>query len=345
MTKLKIIIVSTPVFQLPLSGYGGLEAIAWETAKGLAAKGHEVALVCPEGSTCPGVTIIPNGKAGSWDERAAYGSYWQELLKYNVVICHDWQKWAYWLKIEGRLKAPVLGVMHAPVNTMYQSLPELEKPCFVCISEDQGNHFRALYGRDCRVAYNGICLETYAPMNLPRSERYLFLARFSTIKGPDLAIEACKQAGKQLDLIGDTSITNEPEYLKQIQMECEKSFGKFKLVGPAKRGECVWWFNQAKALLHSAARFREPFGLSVVESMACGTPVISFDFGACRETIVHGETGFLVKSLDEMVELLKTDAVNTIKPERCRENAGRFSTENMTARYEILCQEALGGGW
>jgi glycosyltransferase involved in cell wall biosynthesis len=78
----------------------------------------------------------------------------------------------------------------------------------------------------------------------------------------------------------------------------------------------------------------------------CGLPVIAFDNGAMRETVKHGETGFVVKTQEEVEDLIKTDAVKSIKPERCREWASQFSTKNMVLRYEELCREALEtGGW
>lgn len=341
---MRIIVVSTSVFKIPVSGYSGLEHLAYLQAKGLAERGHEVAIVAPEGSTCEGCHIIPTGPAGQWDERTTYGKYWQILPDADVIIDNSWNKWSYILKQEGHLKAPVLGVMHAPVNTMYQSPPPVDKPCVVCISQDQANHWEALHSRKAEVCYNGVDPEFYKPLGIPRSNRFLFLARFSTIKGPHISQEVCRTANVGLDLVGDTSITNEPDYLKHCQSLCDGK--QIRMVGPATRSECVYWFSQAKAMLHPNQRFREPFGLAPVEAMMCGTPVIAWDYGACRETIKHGETGFLVKSQNDMVELVKSGAVETINRERCREWALQFSVEAMVSRYENLCQKAVDtGGW
>ena len=376
---MRICVISSTVFAVPLKGYGGLEAIAWEIARGLAAKGHQVSLVTPDGSECPGVTIIPTGIAGQYSEKDAYGGYpehkegdvvrrrahagyWQHLVGVDVVIDHSWQKYAYLLKEEGVLKAPVLGVCHAPINTMFGSLPPVEKPCFVCISKDQAAHFAGLFNREAKVAYNGIDLDFYRPMGVPRTSRFLFLARFSTIKGPDLAIHACRQAGVGLDLVGDTSITNEPDFLKKCQGMCDGFGGVagvgpgyltgngtgIRMVGPAKRGECVWWFSQAHCMLHPNQRFREPFGLAPGEAMACGLPVIAWDNGAMRETIKDGETGWLVKSLDELVRIIEVipPPIPTGMRERCLEWASQFSLQAMVDRYEELCIEAVEtGGW
>jgi glycosyltransferase involved in cell wall biosynthesis len=92
--------------------------------------------------------------------------------------------------------------------------------------------------------------------------------------------------------------------------------------------------------------FREPFGLAPVEAMACGCPVIAWRRGALKETIIHGKTGFLVDSVAEAVDLIKTKAVDRLDRHECRKNAERFGISNMIDRVEELCNEALtSGGW
>ncbi len=342
---IRICIISTSVFRVPLENYGGLEHIAWQQAKGLAEKGHEVALVAPEGSTCPGVTIIPTGPEGTWDEQSTYSKYWQYLPNFQVIVDHTWHKWSLNLKAEGKLTAPVLCWMHAPVNTMMQSLPPVEKPCFVCISNDQASHFEALFGMKPKVCWNGTDGSFYHPMKIKRRNRFLFLARFSGIKGPLLAQEACLQTGSGLDMIGDTSITNEPELLARCQANADGK--KIKIIGGQPRGACVWWFSQALAMLHLNRDFREPFGLAPVESMLCENPVIAWKHGACKETI-HPDCGWLVSSMPEAVKIVKHVAefgISDTMRARCREWALQFSVERMVNTVESLCYEALDGGW
>lgn len=364
---MKIAVISSTVFALGnngLQGYGGLEQIAWLCAKGLAEKGHQVSLVAPDGSSCPGVEIIPCGPAGQVSEEMAFGGfpeikegevirrrehagYWQHLLKCDAVVDHSWQKYSYMLKMEGTLKCPVLGVLHAPVNSMYQTLPPIDNPCFVCISIDHAEHFKALFNRDARCCYNGVSSEFYKPLDVPRTDRFLFLARFSSIKGPDLAIQACKEAGVGLDVIGDFSITNEPELYERCK---EMADGKqIRIVGPASRGECVWWMSQAHAFLHPNQRFREPMGLAPVEAQLCGLPVIAWDFGAMRETVKDKTTGYLVRSYSDLVNAVRAVKQNPFymggSREGCRQWAEQFSIQRMVDTYESLCQEAVEGGW
>lgn len=379
MKKLRIIVISSTVFAVgrggsALSGYGGLEVIAYQIAEGLAKKGHEVGLVAPDGSECPGCQVIPIGPERMVSEGKAYGGfpavahegqiireahpgYWQHLLGADAIIDHSWQKYSYMLKAEGRLKAPVLGVCHAPVNTMLNSPPPVEKPCVVCISKDQASHYEALFSpHKARVAYNGIDPDFYKPVaGVKRTGRFLFLARFSTIKGPLLAIEACKKAGAGLDLVGDTSITNEPDYFNACKAKCDGE--QIRMVGPASRGECVRWFSQAHCLLHpnfpapntGHPGFREPLGLAPLEAQACGTPCIAGRYGAMTETISEGATGLLVSSLDEMVRAIQSDWIRNIAQsdrDGCREWASSFNIDKMVDRYQELCYEAIEeGGW
>ena len=360
---MKIVVVSSTVIPCPPPGYSGLEQLAWLQAKGLAERGHDVTLIAPDGSSCPGVRVACTGPPGQWDEQPAFSRTWQLYLECNgsgAIIDNSWAKYAYMLKAEGVLTAPVLGVTHGVVNASYKAPPPCEKPCWTCISEDQANHLRNTLDCDARVAYNGVDPEFYKSLGVPRSGRFLFLARFSTVKSPHIAIEACKAAGVGLDLVGDTSITNEPEYLEQCKRLCDGK--QIRMVGGASRGECVWWFSQAHALIHPNKHFREPFGLAPVEAMLCGTPVIAWDNGAMRETVQQGATGVLVKSEEELVNVVRSFKdqqvplaqgqtglswwYNPDMREGCRAWAERFSVTAMIDRYEQLCQEAVAtGGW
>ena len=102
-------------------------------------------------------------------------------------------------------------------------------------------------------------------------------------------------------------------------------------------------------MLHPNQMFREPFGLAPVESQACSCPVAAFDFGAMRETVKNGETGWLVRSVAEFTEVVRNLAKNPGIVEQARQNcrdwAMRFSVEQMAARYEELCTEAIETGW
>lgn len=339
---MKICVISTTVIACPPAGYAGLEMLAWQQAVGLSQAGHKVMLVAPKESRVPEQVELHGTTLGE-SEMQAYSGYWQRLSEFDVIIDNSWQKWSYILKAEGRLNAPILGVCHAPINTMYQSPPPVPLPCLVAISRDMADHISQHLGVPARVAYNGIDLDFYRPgVSGNRNHRYLFLARISTVKGPHIAIDIARQTRVGLDLVGDDTLTAEPQYAQRIR---EQAVNNIAYIGPQTRQQCVEWFNRNKCLLHTAKFFREPFGLAPVEAQACGMPVISFDNGAMRETIKHGATGFVVKDEAEMIELIRTDAVRTLSGTVCREWAAQFSMQAMVDRYAALCEEALNGGW
>ena len=86
--------------------------------------------------------------------------------------------------------------------------------------------------------------------------------------------------------------------------------------------------------------------MAPVEAQLCGMPVIAWKNGAMPETVKHGETGFIVNSQNEIENLIRSDAVSTLKSSNCREWASQFSYERMVSRYEELCLEAIdSGGW
>lgn len=340
--KIRICVISTTAMLHPPVGYSGLEMLAWQQAEGLKARGHTVTLVAPRGSktTCD----LHETTLGE-SEQLAYSGYRHKLKDYDCVIDNSWNKWAYIAKMEGQCQAPILGVMHSVINTMYNNPPPVEKPCLVCISKDQATQCKERLKVEAKVAQNGVDINFYKSLNKKRNGRYLFLARFSSIKSPDIACNVCKNCKVGLDLVGDDRLTAEPEFVKSIRNTCALTPG-FRYIGPQSRSDCVNWFNTNKALLHPTFTWPEPFGLSPIESQLCGTPVIAANFGALSETVKHGESGFLVNSPQEMEEIIKSDAVSSINPKRCREwAASQFSFENMIARYSTLCEEAIRGGW
>lgn len=340
---MKIAVISTTIFPVPLKGYGGLEAIAYECAAGLARKGHEVLLVAPVGSTPPpGVEL--HGTTQGESEMQAYSGYWQRLPNYDAVIDHSWNKWAVMLRLEGKLKAPVLCVCHAPIHTMFQTAPPLVHPCLVAISDDQSVAISEHLGVPSRVAKNGIDLDFYRRRpDVERTDRYLFLARMSRIKGPHLAVDLARRLRFGLDLVGDEVLTGEPDLAQRLRAQ---AVNNIKYHGGVSREETVKWFSSAKAHLHTAREFREPAGLAPLEAQACGCPVITFDNGAMRETVIHGLSGFVVKTLDDVEELIRTDAVRSLKESDIRASAERYSIKQMVDTYERLCEEAIDtGGW
>lgn len=333
---MKICVISSTILTCPpmdpktgKQNYGGLELIAWQLAKGLGEKGHQVLLVAPHGSIVT-KNVELHGTTLRESEQQAYSGYWQKLLEQDVIIDHSWQKFSYILKMEGKLKAPILGVLHAPINTMYNSAPPVDKPCFVAISKDQAENTKKHLKIDTRVAYNCVDLDFYKPLGLKRNNRYLFLARMSTIKGPDIAVAVAKKCKAQLDLVGDDTITGEPQYVNQIKEQCNLIPG-LRYIGPQNRDECLMWFNKNKALLHPNKHFCHlpgqrivtDYGTSPIEKVKEYDKVLSHDgtFNTVVSTTERNYDGEICiiqhSSFQGRVKVTPDHPLYVVKPKVC----------------------------
>lgn len=183
--------------------------------------------------------------------------------------------------------------------------------------------------------HHGIRLEEF-PFNPDGSGDLLFLGRFHPDKGPGEAVRAARAAGRKLVMAGivqdaDYFATEVAPFIDERQVEYRG------IIGGAARAQAL---GQARALLH-LIHFEEPFGLSVIEAMACGTPVIAYPRGSMPELIDHGVTGLLVDSFDEAVAAI--DRVGEIDRAACRRHvAERFTVERMADQYEALYRQLLG---
>jgi len=182
--------------------------------------------------------------------------------------------------------------------------------------------------------YNGIDISKFSFTATP-DDYLLFFGRFHPDKGPHDAIKIARKAGKRLIMAGiiqDEGYFNEKvkPYIDDEQVVYVGS------AGPEKRDKLL---GNALALLHPIY-FDEPFGLSVAEAMACGTPVIAYNRGSMPELILNGKTGFLVTGLDEAADAVKDLA--SINRKYCREHAVKnFSNESMVEGYFEVYKKIL----
>jgi glycosyltransferase involved in cell wall biosynthesis len=177
------------------------------------------------------------------------------------------------------------------------------------------------------TVYHGIDLENFTYNPSPSEGYLIYFGRIHHDKGTGEAIEIAKRCGMRLVIAG---IIQDQNYY-EIHVKPELRNGLVEYVGsagPEKRDELL---GNATALLHPI-NFNEPFGLSVVESMACGTPVIAFKKGSMAEILTDGKTGWLVDSIEEAVESVKK--IHRIDRAACRnEVEKRFTKSVMTENY------------
>lgn len=183
--------------------------------------------------------------------------------------------------------------------------------------------------------HHGIRLDDF-PFDASGADSLLFFGRVHPDKGAAEAIAAARSAGRHLDLYG---IVQDPAYFEsQVAPALSENVRYHGPVGGAARARAL---GHARAMLH-LINFEEPFGLSVVEAMACGTPVIANRRGSMSELIEHGVTGFLVDSPAEAVAAIEC-AGDLDRAAIRRRTAERFSVERMAdAYYSLYCRTING---
>jgi glycosyltransferase involved in cell wall biosynthesis len=152
------------------------------------------------------------------------------------------------------------------------------------------------------------------PVRAEKDEYLLFMGRMAPEKAPHLAIETARRLGMRLILAGKVGIPEEHRYFREV-MQPLLDGDQFRFVGEADSVLKRELYAGARALL-MPLQWDEPFGLVMIEAMACGTPAIVFARGAASEIVLDGETGYLVSDVDGMVEAVKR--LGEIDPWRCR---------------------------
>jgi len=205
-----------------------------------------------------------------------------------------------------------------------------DRVAYVAISEAD----KAEGLRYAATIHHGIPLDDF-PFDAKGSDDLLFFGRMHPDKGVVEALDAAERAGRRLIMCG---IVQDEGYFR-TKVEPRIDGERVVYLGAVGGEQRVRTLGCAKALLH-LINFDEPFGLSVVEAMACGTPVIAFNRGSMPELIEHGVNGFLVETVDEAVAALAR--IEEIDRAACRRTVqARFSLDRMADRYLALYRSLL----
>ena len=236
------------------------------------------------------------------------------------------------LTYSGLIETPMLTTIHGfsspsiiPVFKKYN-----DRSHYVAISEaDKSPELDYL-----ATIHHGIDI-TQFPFFKGGGKYLLFFGRIHPEKGVYEAIQVAQRVGMKLMIAG--IIQDQAYFEKLVEPYIDGTTVEYLgAIGPDRRAEVL---GQALALLHLIS-FDEPFGLSLVESLACGTPVIAFGRGSMPEIIRHGETGYIVEDIKQAVEAVA--AVRSIDRSACRDDAEqRFSDTRMAQDYVRAYQEIL----
>ena len=332
---MRIGIVAPPWVSVPPDGYGGTESVIDRLARGFVAAGHDVLLWTTGDSTCP----VPKGWVLERGDRERLGAAvvelhhlihgYEAMLEWGADVVHDHT-------LIGPVYArrhpdlPVVTTNHGPFNeelvTLYRAVTD--QVALIAISEDQaGRGIRAGLPIDA-VIHHGIDLDLYCPgdgAGDDRGEYHLFLGRMAPEKGARRAAVAAREAGARLLIAAKQQEPLERAFFaEQVQPLLDD---RIEYVGEVRMERKLELLRGARSLVNPI-RWPEPFGLVMIEALACGTPVLSFREGAATEIVDHGTTGYLCDGLEDLTRHLAD--VGQLDRRACREAAERrFSISRM----------------
>jgi glycosyltransferase involved in cell wall biosynthesis len=230
---------------------------------------------------------------------------------------------------------PFVYTVHHPhqpeLSNFYKYYPEVH---YVTISDFQRQ--RELMP-NARTIHHGIDLTKY-DLRVRKQSYLSFLGRIAPIKGTHLAIEVAKQSGIPLKIAGEVQPIFRDYFESKIKPQVDGKFIEF--IGTADLKAKNELLGNSLALLFPI-QWDEPFGLVMIEAMACGTPVLAMPGGAVEEVVRNGVSGWVVRSVEEMVAKVRT-ADQDFRPEAVRAYMQQeFSLDTMVLKYAKLYREVV----
>ncbi len=335
---MKIALLSPIAWRTPPRHYGPWERIVSLLAEGLVQRGINVTLFATgDSQTSARLQYIcsfpyeedPNIDPKVW-EAMHIAHLFEQVDKFDLIHNnYDFMPLSYSRLVDTPMLTTIHGFSSSKILPIYR---EYNRDNFyVSISNADRNPDLDYLA----TVYHGIDLKEFTLVEQP-GDYLLYFGRIHPDKGTADAIDIARRHGAKLYIAG---IIQDKDYFNVRVAPHVDNQNVFYLgsVGPAQRQHLL---GQAYALLHPI-HFDEPFGLSVVESMACGTPVIAFRRGSMPEVISDGHTGFLVNNIDEACE--KLNLIRELDRKDCyRWVKERFSQERMVDDYIALYEQILG---
>jgi glycosyltransferase involved in cell wall biosynthesis len=337
---LRIGIISSIAHRTPPRSYGPWEQVASTLSEGLVALGHEVTLFATGDSvtTARLHAEAPHGyeEVGGYDTKAYEALHiaaaFERAHEFDVMSNQfDFLPLTYSRLVTTPVVTTIHGFSSEQILPVYRAYDDVAR--YVAIS-DADRHPDLSYEA---TIHHGIDVNAFT-FRPELGDYLLFLGRIHPDKGTHLAIEVARRAGLPLVIAG---IIQDQAYFKEL-VEPRLGSGDLSFLGPVEAAERDRLLGGALALVHLIG-FAEPFGLSVVESLATGTPVIAFPLGSMPELVRDGRTGFLVRDVDEAVD--SVGRVALLRRQHCRDDVEqRFTASRMVADYAEVFTRIVDGG-
>jgi len=328
--------------RVPPVGYGGTEAVVSLLADGLVRAGHDVVLWASGDSLTLAElrSVYPQGLRLDPTITNPHPYEWmhaveaiKEAEEFDIVHNHHGE-WV--MALASSLDVPMLTTMHCLIDSNTKFIWAHYRGFFNTISQAERATIPPLEGpRFAGVVYNAVDVASF-PFRADKDDYLLFIGQIASAKGPHLAVEVARRLGMRLVIAGKVDPHNRQYFAEMIEPYVDgKQLQFLGEVGYEKRE----LYANARCLLVPIC-WEEPFGLVMAEAMACGTPVIAFNRGAAPELIVDGETGYIVRDVDEMVEAV--GRLDRLDPYRCRRHVEEdFDVPIMVQRYLEIYQRIL----
>ncbi len=314
-------------WRTPPEHYGPWESIASLLTEGLVARGVDVTLFATLDSVTAAALdgVCPHGYA---EDPQLDGRVWEALHvshalarsgEFELVHNHlDWLPLAF----DEHVRAPIVTTIHGFSGAGILPAYRRSRSAFVAISDSD---------RDARLDYaatihHGIDLQVL-PFRAWSGEQLVSFGRIHPDKGTADAIEIARRAGRRLVICG--IVQDQRYFADAVEPHIDGDQVIFLgSVGPQRRADVL---GDAAALLHPI-HFDEPFGLSVVEAMACGTPVVAYQRGSMAEIVDEGVTGYLAHDIESSVDAVRA-AVRLDRADVHARAVARFGSDRMVEDY------------
>ena len=341
--SLRIGITADPYLPVPPRLYGGIERVVDFLVRGLTARGHQVTLFGHPESSTAAATVIPYGSpphTGVVHRSRELAQLGTALVRHAraLDVVHSF----------GRLAAllPLLPVPTLPKLQSYQRSvpwPSVKRAARIA------GHSLRFTGCSASVfagatpthgtwhcVFNGVEVERYAFVDrVPPDAPLVYLGRVDAEKGVHLAIDVAIASKRRLVIAGNIA---DPDYFA-ARVEPRLAPGVAEFIGPVDDSAKSDLLGTAAALVFPT-QFAEPFGIVMIEAMACGTPVIGWANGSVPEVVTHGVTGFVCRTVDDGVAAVHS--VSRIERRVVRGDCElRFSARVIVDHYESLYHEML----